>query len=152
MNNCAKLIWNQCINIEVMARTCSIYDHFIIWPSSVTLVINLPEQMFQMALLLLRDIQLCQIILKFLHKCTSYGPDKFSFWPFYHMTLKCDLGLQPFWTNASNRTFTPQGQHLFPIILKSIHRCTRYGPDQLNLWPFWQSSVTLTFNLPDQMF
>ena len=38
--------------------------------------------MFQMALLLLKEIncaqgeQLCQIILKSMHKCRSYGPDK----------------------------------------------------------------------------
>ena len=31
-----------------MAWTSSIYDHFIIWPSCVTLAVNLPEQMFQM--------------------------------------------------------------------------------------------------------
>ena len=24
-------------------QTCSIYDHFIIWPSSVTLTFNLPK-------------------------------------------------------------------------------------------------------------
>ena len=59
-----------------MARTNSIYDHLIIWPSSVTLTFNLPEQMFQMALLLLKGEQLCQIVFKFMHKCTSYGPDK----------------------------------------------------------------------------
>ena len=35
-----------------MAHTSSIYDHFIIWSSSVTLTFNLPEQMFQMELLL----------------------------------------------------------------------------------------------------
>ena len=38
-----------------MARTSSIYDHFIIWPSSVTLAFNLTEQMFQMTLLLLKE-------------------------------------------------------------------------------------------------
>ena len=38
-----------------MARTSSIYDHFIIWPSSVTLTFNLCEQMFWTALLLLKD-------------------------------------------------------------------------------------------------
>ena len=54
-NNCAKLISNPCINAEVMAWTSSIYDHFILWPSSVTLTLNLPEQMFQMALLLLKE-------------------------------------------------------------------------------------------------
>ena len=42
-------------NIEDMAETNSIYDHFIIWPSSVSLIINLPKQVFQMALLLLKE-------------------------------------------------------------------------------------------------
>ena len=41
-----------------MAWTSSIYDHFIIFiilPSSVTLTFNLPEQMFQKAILLLKE-------------------------------------------------------------------------------------------------
>ena len=42
-------------NVEVMAQRSSIYDHFIIWPSSVTLTFNLPEKMFQKALLLLKE-------------------------------------------------------------------------------------------------
>ena len=54
-NNCAKLFWNPCINIEVMAWTSSIYDHFIIWPLSLTLTFNIPEQMFHMTLLLLME-------------------------------------------------------------------------------------------------
>ena len=54
-NNCAKLFWNSYINVEVMARTSSIYDHFIIWPSSVTLIFNLSWEMFQMALLLFKE-------------------------------------------------------------------------------------------------
>ena len=53
--NCAKLFWNPCINVEVMARTTSIYDHFISWPSSVTLTFNLSEEMIKMALLLLEE-------------------------------------------------------------------------------------------------
>ena len=28
-------------------------------------------------------------------KCTSYGPDKLNLLPFYHLTFKCDLDLQP---------------------------------------------------------
>ena len=36
-----------------MARTSSICKHFIIWPSRVTF--NLPDQMFQMAFLLLKE-------------------------------------------------------------------------------------------------
>ena len=54
-NKCAKLFSNPRINVEVMAQTSSIYDHFIIWPSTVTSNFNLPEQMFQMALLLLKE-------------------------------------------------------------------------------------------------
>ena len=30
-----------------------------------------------------------------MHKCTSYGPDKLNLSPFYHLTFKCDLDLQP---------------------------------------------------------
>ena len=45
-----------------MALTSSIYDHFIIWPSSVTLAFNLTEQMFQMTLLLLKENN-CAILL-----------------------------------------------------------------------------------------
>ena len=38
-----------------MAQTGSIYDQFIIWHLSVTLIFSLPEQMFQTALLLHED-------------------------------------------------------------------------------------------------
>ena len=54
-NNCANLFWNSYINVEVMARTSSIYDHFIIWPSKVILTFNLPKQTYQIALLLLNE-------------------------------------------------------------------------------------------------
>ena len=56
MNNCAKLFLNPFINIGVMAQASSIYGHFIIWPSGVTLTFNLPEE------------QMSQIILKSMHK------------------------------------------------------------------------------------
>ena len=49
-----KLFWNPCINAQLTAQS-SVYDHFLIWPSRVTSTINLPEQMFQTALLLLQD-------------------------------------------------------------------------------------------------
>ena len=55
-NNCAKLFWNPCINVQVMARTSSIYDYFDIYLTSVTLTFNLREKMFQMALLPSRTI------------------------------------------------------------------------------------------------
>ena len=54
-NNCAKLFQNPCINVQVMARTSLIYDHFDPYLTPMTLTFNLPEKMFQMALLLLED-------------------------------------------------------------------------------------------------
>ena len=45
-NTCAKLFLNPRINVEVMAPTSSIYDHFNIWPAGVTLTFNLPKQNF----------------------------------------------------------------------------------------------------------
>ena len=53
-NSWAKSFWEPCIYVQAMARTSSIYDYSIIWPS-VALTFNLPEQMFQMTLLLLKE-------------------------------------------------------------------------------------------------
>ena len=75
-NNCAKLFWNPCTIVRVMAQRSSIYDYVISWPSSVTLTVNISEQMFQMARTSTPWGQLCQTILKSMHKCTSYGLDK----------------------------------------------------------------------------
>ena len=109
--------------------------HFISWPSSVTMTLNLPEQMFQ------------------INNCANYGLDKLNLWPFSHLTFKCDLDLQPNRTIISNGTSTPQGE-LCQRIFKSVHTCRSYSPDNLNLRPFHHLtfSVTLTFNLPKQMF
>ena len=57
------------------------------------------------------------------------------------MTFKWDLGLQPNWTIVSNGTFTPQGAQLWHIILKSMHKCRRYGPDKLNLLAILSSDL-----------
>ena len=58
--------------------------------------------------------------------------------------------------NVSNGNFSPQGQQLCKIILKSIHKCTSSGSDKLNtcIWPFrlYLTPVTLTFNLPEKSF
>ena len=70
-NNCTKLFWNPYINVKVMVRTSSIYDRFIIWPSSVTLTFNLPEQMFEMTLLLLKENNGGKLFLKFMLKCRN---------------------------------------------------------------------------------
>ena len=55
-NNCAKLFWNPCINVQIMLRTSSIhvFEHFDLYLTPVTLTFNLFKKMFQMALLLLK--------------------------------------------------------------------------------------------------
>ena len=83
-----------------------------------------------------RGKQLCKIILKSMYKCTSYGPDKLNIWPFWPLFDPCDLDLLTIWKNVSNETST-RGQQLCKIILKSMHKCTSYGQDKLNIWPFW---------------
>ena len=81
--------------------------------------------------------QLCKIILKSMHKCTSYGPDKLNIWPAWPLFDPCDLDLQPTWKNVPNHISPPWGQQLCKIILKSMDKCTSYGPDKLNIWPVW---------------
>ena len=58
-----------------MAQTSSIDDYFDLYLTPVTLTFNLPEKMFQMALLLLEDNNCTKLFLKSMHKCTSYGSD-----------------------------------------------------------------------------
>ena len=85
-NNCVKLFWNPCKNIEVMTQTSWIYDHFIIWPLSMSLTCNLHEQMFQLALLLHKDSNCAKL---FWNPCinvqlmsqTSSIYDHFIIWP-----------------------------------------------------------------------
>ena len=61
-NNRTKLFLNPCINIEFMAPTSSIYDYFIIWPSSVTLTFNLPEPIFKMAPSLFKEKNCAKLV------------------------------------------------------------------------------------------
>ena len=61
-----------------MARTNSIYDHFDLYLTPVTLTFNLPEKMFQIALFLLIDNNCAKLFLKSMYKCTRYGPDKLN--------------------------------------------------------------------------
>ena len=130
-NTCAKLLWNPCINVEVMARTSSSCDHAIIWPSSVTLTFNLPKQMFQIALLLLKDNTWAKL---FWSPCinvevmarTSFIYDHFIIWP---SSVTLNFNRPP--KHVSNGTTTPQGEHLCIIILKFMHKCRTYGSDKL---------------------
>ena len=120
-------------------------DHFIVWPSSLTLTLtltlNLPTQMFQMN-------NCANFFFKSMLKYRSYGQDTLNLWPISHLTFKTDLELQPTWTNVLNGTSTPEGQQLCQIILKSIHKCTTYGLDKLCLWPFYH--LTVKCNLETQ--
>ena len=67
-NNCTQLFLNPCINVQVMAQTSSIYDHFDLYLISVTLTFNLPEKIFQMALLLLKGNNCTKL---FLNPCIN---------------------------------------------------------------------------------
>ena len=80
-------------NVEVMAPTSSVYDHFIIWPSSVTLTFSLTKQIFQMTLLFLKE-NTCEKL--FWNPYINIGvmAQKTHLWLFYHLIFKCDLDLQ----------------------------------------------------------
>ena len=133
-NNCAKLFWNPCINVEVMAWTRSLYDHFIICPSSVTLIFNLPELMFKMALLLLKENNCAKLfwnprINVEVMAQTSSVYDHFNIWP-SSVTSTFNLPVQMFqmallhgeqlcqiilisrvWTNPDGRTLACTTHH-----------------------------------------
>ena len=112
-NNYARLFWNPCINVEVIAQISSIYCHFIIWPSSVTLTFNLPEHMFQMALLLLKKNNCAKL---FWNLCINVGfmAETSSI----YVTFKCDIDLQPTLKKVSNGTSLPQGDNYAKIFWK----------------------------------
>ena len=142
MNNCAKLFWNTCINVLVIAQTSSIYDHFIIEPLSVTLTFSLPEQRFQKALLLLDDNNCAKL---FWNLCkniqvmaqTNLDRHMHNTRTHIHRTefvttiLSFDLQVWPwpltYLNNCFRWTATPQGEQLCQIIVKSMHNCRSYG-------------------------
>ena len=66
---------NPCINLQVMARTSVIHDRFDLYLTFVTFTFNLPEKNVSNDTSPPRGQQLCKI-LKSMHKCASYGPDK----------------------------------------------------------------------------
>ena len=96
-NNCAKLFWNPCINVPVMARTSSIYDHFINWAwgrgeregewGDMDRQTNRPKPICPFNFFEVGGLTMA--------KCTSYGPDKLNLWSFYHLTFKCNPDLKP---------------------------------------------------------
>ena len=60
-----------------------------------------------------------------------------SIYNHFDLKLTRDLDLQPTWKIVTSGTFLSQGQQLCKFFLKSMHNCTSYGPDKLNIWPFW---------------
>ena len=139
-----------------MARTSFIYDHFDLYLTPVTLTFNLPEKMFQMALLLLQDNNCAKLVLKSTHKCTSYGPAKLNMWPF-------DLYLTPV-----TLTFNlPAKMFQMTFLLLKGNNCAQlfWNPcinvqvmlrtSSINVFDHFDlylTPVTLTFNLPTKMF
>ena len=92
------------------------------------MLVNVPKQLSQMALLHFKE---CAPVPNY-SEINAYKV-KIMAWimTFYHLTFMCDLDLQPTQINVSNGTTTPQGERLYKIILKSMHKCGSYGPDNL---------------------
>ena len=153
-NTCAKLFWYPCINVEGMVWISSIYDHFIIWPSSVTLTFNLPKQMFQMALLLLKKNTCAKLfwyqrIKVEVMAWTSSIYDHSNIWP-SSVTLTFKRPKQMFQMAPlllKENTCVNLFRNLC-IIVEVIARTSSIDDHFI----IWLSSVTLTFNLPKQMF
>ena len=77
---------------------------------------------------------MCKIILKSMHKCTSYGYRTSSIYDNFDLyltpvTLTFNLPKKV----STLCTSPPQGQQLCQIALKSMHKCTSYGTDKLNI-------------------
>ena len=132
-NYCAKLFWNPCINEPVMAKTSSIYDHFDLYLTPMILTFNLTEKCFKW------------------HFYSSRKPTVQNYFEIHAQMYKLWPGQAQYMTiltpvtltvnlpekNISNGTSPPQGLQLCKILLKSMHKCTSYGPDKLNICPFW---------------
>ena len=66
-----------------------------------------------------------QNILKFMHNCRSFGPDKLIY-----VTFKCDLDLKSTKRNVSNNTSPPHGKQLCQTILIFMHKYRTYDLDK----------------------
>ena len=129
-----------------MARTSSIYDHFIIWPSSVTLAFNLTEQMTH---LLLKENN-CVIL--FWNPCINVE----------------DIARTStvIWPSVVTLTFSPPEQMFQMALLlpKKNNYARLFWNPCINVevmartssiychFIIWPSSGTLTFHIPEKMF
>ena len=131
--------------VQLMAPTNSVYDHFIIYPSSETLTFNLPEQMFQMALLLLKDNNCACIHIEVMAGTSSIS-DHFIIWPL-GVTLTFNLPVQLFQIALLNPKDNNCGKLLWnPCISVKVMALTSSIYDHFIIW---SSRVTLTFILPE---
>ena len=123
--------WNPCINVQVMAQTSSIYEHFDLYLTPETLTFNLPEKMFQVTLLLLEG-NICAKL--FWNPCINVQVMLQT--SSIHVYDHFDLHLTPVTLtfNLPKKCFkwhfSSQGQQLCQIVWKSMHYCTNYGPDK----------------------
>ena len=122
-----------CINVPVMAGTSSIYDHFDLHLTPTTLTFNIPEKNVSNGTSLSRGQQLYKIILKSMHKSTSYGRTSSIYDHF-------DLYLTPVTLtfNLPEKMFQMallllMDNNCAKLFLKSMHECTSYGQDKLNI-------------------
>ena len=95
----------SCLDSKLFFKTCiyeqniSIYDIYTSqWPFyCLTFKCDLD---LQLTWTNVSNEQPSQIILKSMHKCTSYALDKLNSLSFYHLTFKCNRDLQRNWTTA----------------------------------------------------
>ena len=115
----------------------SIYDHFIIWPSSVTLTFELRKQMFRRALFQLEHNNCAKLFwnpcinVPVMARQAQFMTILIFIWPLWlwpSTYLKKMLQMALFLLKDNNSA---------KFILKSVHKCTSYGPDEFNIWPFW---------------
>ena len=110
-NICANLFWNPCINVQVLAWTSSIYDHFDLYLIPVTLTFNLPEKIIQMAFFLLEDNNCAKL---FWNPCINVQVMVrksliYDYFDLYLTPVTLTFNLPK---NVSNGFFPPRGKQL----------------------------------------
>ena len=115
-------------------------DHLVVWPSSVTMIFNLPEQMFQMNNSAKSVLDPCINVEVMARTSSIY--DHFIIWP-SSVTLIFNLPTQLFQINNCARLFWN------PCINVEVMAQTSLIYYHFIIWP---SGGTLTFNLHEEMF
>ena len=100
----------------------------------MTLAFNLLEQMFQMALPTTQGQQLCQILLKSMHKCTTYGLGQDQFLTI----LSFDLQVWPWPSTYLNKCFK---WDFYSSRKTTVSNVFEIHAQMLKLWPGQAHSV-----------